>query len=118
MKALDSWMLALAAACTLLASCATPEPAAVVRKDNLLSFIVDGTTTSTDVMLKLGPPSARFENGRVAMWRLNQDQGDYFVIPANCGWSGVRYELVVAFTPQRVVERHSLVEIRAPAPGR
>jgi hypothetical protein len=86
----------------------------VIPEENLLAFIVDGTTTSADVMLKLGRPSARFENGRVAIWRLNRAPADYFVVPADCGWRGVRYELVVVFSPQRVVERHSLVEIRTP----
>lgn len=104
--------LAMLVAALLIAACAS-EPPLLGRKD-LLDFLVDGRTPATEVYLQLGPPAARFEDGRIATWRLDKDAAGYLVVAAHGGWQGVRYELVVVFSAERVVEQHRLIEVRSP----
>lgn len=96
----------------LLAACATETP--LPGRPDLLDFLVDGQTPATEVYLRLGPPAARFEDGSIATWRLDQDATGYRLVSSQGGWQGVRYELVVVFSAARVVERHSLVAVRSP----
>lgn len=101
-----------AALLVLLAACAT-EPPPKGRGD-LLDFIVDGQTPATEIYLRLGMPARTFEGGRIATWRLARDAAGLYVVAAQGGWSGVRYELVVEFSEARLVHLHSLVEVHAP----
>ena len=96
----------------LVVACAT-QP--MQGRADLLGFLQDGKSTREDLYLKLGPPSREFEKGRIVSWRLSKDEAGYFLVSsAATGWYGARYELVVVFTTDNVVQRHSLVEIRAP----
>jgi len=104
--------LVVALAMLAAVGCATHPP---VGRADLLEFLHDGTTSRADVILKLGPPNRTFENNRIASWRLAKDEAGYFLVaPTPTGWYGARYELVVVFTANDVMEQHSLVEIRAP----
>jgi hypothetical protein len=104
--------LLLAGAVALLFACAT-EPPSKGRGD-LLDFIVDGKTPASDVYLRLGMPARTFEGGRIATWRLARDAAGLYLVAAQGGWLGVRYEFVVEFSEARLVQRHSLVEVHAP----
>jgi hypothetical protein len=96
----------------LVAACATPGPKG---RADLLEFLNDGRTTRDETYLKLGPPAREFEQGRIVSWHLARDESGYIPIHAAArGWYGVRYELVVVFGADNVVQRHSMVEMRAP----
>ena len=61
---------------TVLASgCATPQIKPIDRGYflNSLQFLVNGTTTREDVLLKLGEPSGRFEGERILTYMLSID---------------------------------------------
>ena len=105
-------LVAGAAALLLLAACATEPPPR--GRGDLLDFIVDGQTPATELHLRLGMPTRTFEGGRIATWRLARDAAGLYVVAAQGGWTGVRYELVVEFSEARLVQRHALVEVHAP----
>lgn len=96
----------------LLSACATEAPPK--GRGDLLEFILDEKTPASEVYLRLGMPARTFEGGRIATWRLARDAGGLYVVAAQGGWLGVRYELVVEFSDARLVRRHSLVEVHAP----
>ncbi len=63
--------LPLAMVCLLLAACASaPEG----HKD-VLDFLNDGVTRREDVLLKLGAPTAQYEDSRILAYRLGKDGG-------------------------------------------
>ena len=93
----------------VLAACSTPP---VGHKD-LLDFLSDGLTRREDVLLKLGEPSARFEESRIVTYRLGKDDGGYF--PAGgprSDWSAAPYSLVLVFDSNGILTRHSVVEVQ------
>lgn len=103
--------MVLAVAAAALASACATEPPPKGRGD-LLAFIVDGQTPADDVYLRLGMPARTYEGGRIATWRLARDTAGLYLVAAHQeGWLGVRYELVVEFSAERIVQRHSLVEV-------
>ena len=98
------------AALLLVTGCATAPP---VGQRDLLAFVTDGVTAKSDIYLKLGPPGREFEGGRIATWRVAEDDGGYYVVASSTdGWRGSRHELVVVFGANGRVERHSLVQLR------
>jgi hypothetical protein len=104
--------LLLASAALLVAACATQPSKG--RRD-LFAFLQDGRSTRDIVYLQLGAPAREFESGRIASWRIGEDETGYFLVPSSAsGWRGVRYELVVVFATDNIVQRHSIVEIRPP----
>jgi hypothetical protein len=99
-----------ALACLLLAACST---APIGHKD-LLDFLNDGVTRRDDVYLKLGEPSARFEDLRILTYRIGKDDGGYFPAGGPRGdWSGLPYSLVLVFDSSGILTRHALVEVRS-----
>lgn len=112
--------------CCLLATalaglaCATPhlqveDPASLM--DGPLAFLADGTTTRADVILKLGEPSARFEEDRILTYALTADkEGRWRVAPPPAlpgtpfkDWPSGTGSLVLVFGPDGVLQRHSFV---------
>ena len=95
-----------------LAGCAATIPGA---RADLLTFLRAGETTREEVVLKLGQPSARFEQGRVFTYRVGRDakQG-YHVVTQNPRqpWEGVRYSMVLVFDASGVLEKQSLVAVQ------
>ena len=79
----------------------------------LLQSIEDGKTTKEAVVLKLGQPSATLESEKFLTYRLGSDpqHGYYILDKAPVGWAGVKYNLVLVFDAQGLLQRHSLVEI-------
>jgi hypothetical protein len=88
-----------------------------IRGDTaLLTFLKVGETTRQDVYLRLGEPSAEYEEqSRIVTYRIGEDSGGYFLIRAVevYRWTGVRYSLVLAFDGEQVLRRQSLVRIDA-----
>jgi hypothetical protein len=96
----------------IVAACATPAP---IGRADLLEFLKEGRTSRDEIYLMLGPPAREFERGRIVSWHLARDELGYALIDSSArGWHGVRYELIVVFDADNVVQRHSTVEIRAP----
>jgi len=96
----------------VLAGCITLPP--VTADKNLLSFLVDGISRET-VLMKLGEPSASFEQGRILTYRVGADaEKGYFLLDrqANIGWENTKYSLVLVFNEKGLLIKHTLVQIR------
>lgn len=105
----------------LLTACATPRiqsAGAELLSTPLLSFIRDGVTTREEVLLKLGAPSADFEEHRILTYRLVPDrEGTLHVLWPRASttrsgfteWAPGVYSLVLVFKGDGVLEKHSLV---------
>jgi len=83
--------------------------------------LADGQTTREDVLLTLGQPSARFEDGRILTYRLGHNPGNngYQVfqrdpaIPMGWStWSTADHSLVLVFDDEGVLRRHSFVKVK------
>ena len=96
-----------------LVGCATtPIPGA---SHDLLKFLQIGQTTRQEVLLKLGQPSASFEQEKILTYRLGEDakQGYYLIMPyAATEWKEVHYSLVLVFDSSSVLQRQSLVAVQ------
>lgn len=93
-----------------LAGCASTP----IGRADLLDFVVDGRTTREQAYLQLGEPSGIYEDGSILTYRLDQDEAGYFLIERGTGFMGIRYNLVMVFGPDGILERHSLVPIKVP----
>ena len=79
----------------------------------LLDFISDGKTNRTEVLLKLGQPSAEFESEQVLTYRIGGDATrGYYVREAPETWSQTKYSLVLVFGADGIVKSHALVPVR------
>jgi hypothetical protein len=90
----------------------TPIPGASL---DLLKFLQIGQTTRQQVLLKLGQPSASFEQEKILTYRLGEDpkQGYYLISPkAALPWQAVHYSLVLVFDANGLLERQSLVTVQ------
>lgn len=94
----------------VLAGCAT----APVGQKDLLDFLNDGVTHREDVQLKLGEPSALYENSRILAYRLRKDEGGFVIVWRRDNWYGVQYNLILVFDTAGILKRHSIVEVRSP----
>lgn len=93
-----------------LAGCASMPPA-YADKD-LLSFLTPGISRET-VLLKLGEPSATFEQGRVLTYRVGADEEKgYFLLDRQIRWENTKYSLVLVFDEKMLLKKHSLVQVR------
>jgi hypothetical protein len=102
----------LAAIAVILTACASAPPPAGTR--DLLDVVKPGAPR-TELVLKLGPPYATFEGGRIMAWPIGQDAGGYFVgNRQDVSHALTRHELVVVFDSNGMVAKHSLVEVHKP----
>jgi len=106
----------------LLVGCTPPvlqQAESTLLHTGVLAFLEDGRTTREEVLLRLGTPNARFEGERMityAYWKtsdgkwfrrarsqVHESGGVPFAYP------GPTHNLVLVFTPEGVLSRHSLV---------
>jgi hypothetical protein len=95
-----------------LAACAPRIPGAA---PDLLTFLRAGETTREEVVLKLGQPSASFEQERILTYRVGQDpkQGFFLIVPNRLDWwQNVRYSVVLVFDANGVLEKQRFVPVR------
>ena len=81
----------------------------------LLEFLMDGTTTREEIVLKLGAPSATFEQERILTYRLGGDEKQGYIIrtpPPNGVWVAVHYSLVLVLDGAGTLKKHSLVPVQ------
>lgn len=102
--------VAALASTMILAACAT----APFGQADLLDFIGDGQTTREDALMRLGAPSASYENERIVTYRLGKDKGGFYPVAKRQGFYDVEYSLVLAFDDTGVLKRHSLVALKVP----
>ena len=98
---------------TVVASCATTEP--LQGDPALFDFLQDGVTTRDAVMLRLGQPSATFQDERILTYRIGEiaDKGYFVEVPsATQQWQHVRYSLVLVFGADDKLQKHSLVSVQ------
>lgn len=91
--------------------CASPAP---IGRDDLLDFLKEGVTTREDTMLRLGEPSALYEEARILTYRLSRDEKGWVLRDNTKNWYGVFVNLVLVFDNQGVLMRHSRVQIHSP----
>lgn len=105
--------LFIAVLCTMvLEGCNTPRIPGANR--DLIAFLQIGHTTRQETILKLGQPSASFEQEHILTYRLGQDpkQGYYIVTPRPVlPWQCVRFSLVLVFDSAGVLQKQSLVPV-------
>ena len=87
---------------------------APVGRQDLLDFLQEGVTHREEVRMRLGEPSSQYESDRILAFRLAKDSGGYVLVKPGNTWSGVGYNLMLAFDDDGVLRRHTLVEVRAP----
>jgi len=107
-----AWLLVAFLLSLVFAGCTTPIPGA---RQDLLRFLETGRTTREEVMLKLGQPSASFEQEKILTYRIGQDdkQGFYIVTAkALQPWQAVRFSLVLVFNSDGVLQKQSLVRVQ------
>lgn len=105
----------MAAVLLMFSGCVTPPHA---RKD-LLQFFAIGKTTREEVLLRLGQPSASFEQDRIFTYRVGQygEEGYYIISPKvvlpaqGASWQDVRFSLVIVFDEKGRLQKHQLVQV-------
>ena len=85
-----------------------------------LPFLEDGRTTKEDVLVKFGLPSAQFEGERILTYRLMIDENEGPIVVAReahifvpRSWYRAEYNLVLIFDDQHILQKHSLIQVRA-----
>jgi hypothetical protein len=101
----------------VLSGCATSPPRSVAgAQKDLLDFMHSGVTTREEVLLKLGQPSGSFQQEEILTYRLMGDaRHGYRLVtksPEPLGWLWVRYNLVLTFNPNGILEKQNLVSIQ------
>ena len=115
-------MILLTAGCA--ASTIAPQDQQFVRER--LPFIRDGKTSRVEVISRLGKPDYRHEGGRIHAYKIwtcaMEEQPPLFLqgVPASGSTASAevrcidpgKYNLVIVFGPNNLVERHSLVRVK------
>ena len=111
-------LMTVVLACGCASPTVGPQPGAEVMSSALLSFIEDGTTTREEVLLTLGSPSSTYEHEEILCYQLRaHGREDVSVYrprrdedhPGFMMWRPDLYSLVLAFDPNGVLVKHSLV---------
>ena len=95
-----------------LSGCATTPTGRVLPLD----LLDRGHVSKSEVLNSFGDPDAEYEHGRVLAYRLQAAKNRYSRVPdaaKRIGWEDIDYDLVLVFDGSDVLERHSLVPIRA-----
>jgi hypothetical protein len=99
----------------ILGGCITPPPPitgeAGVRA--AMPFVVPGETTREALLLRFGPPSWTFEDGRILTWRLQREDAGEILPKVRVSFGKIpwSYGLVVIFDAHGLVARFNLMEI-------
>jgi hypothetical protein len=105
----------------MLSGCETPELPESKSPDEFmqdeLGFIQDGLITREEVVMRLGMPSATFENERIILYPFVVDRtGNWSIGGARFigtsplrAWEPTTCNLVLVFTEDGLLERHKLV---------
>lgn len=83
-----------------------------------LKFIQDSVTTKKEILLKLGPPSGKYQDDSILTYRLSYDvsSNEKWHVVDKClpfNWQFVDYNLVLVFDNNNIVEKQSLIPIRS-----
>lgn len=116
MKTIASRCCGLMLAVLLLSAtgCGSVPPIPGASPD-LLKFLQDGATTREQAVLRLGQPSATYEQERIITYRVgeNKAQGHYVISPNRLRqWEDVGYSLVLVFDREGLLQKHSLVPVQ------
>ena len=111
-RSLSGSIVALLATLLLASSCAQHAKAVAPEIVNeRLKFLRDGETTQREILDRLGDPSHSFERDHVVVYLVHEDY--YGRLSLGSGNENDRlYHLVILFTGDGAVERHSLIRLR------
>ena len=90
------------------AGCATTPPG----DRNLLQFLSGPQVTRNEVLERLGPNYASYENAQVLAYRIGTGSAGYYVAPRRSDWKGVDYDLILVFDAKDTLAQHRLISIR------
>lgn len=94
----------------ILVGCASLPP--IPADKNLLNIVAPGTSQEA-ILLKLGEPSASFEQGRILTYRIGADDDNgYFLLDRQVRWTNTKYSLVLVFDEKGFLAKHTLVQVR------
>ena len=100
--------LLLASGCAQHAKVVAPE---IVNEQ--FRFLRDGETTQHEILARLGEPRHLFERDRVVVYLVYEDYyGHLSVGRGNVDENGRLYHLVIQFTSECAMERHSLIRLQ------
>lgn len=114
-------LVALLMACT---GCVSMPSSPSAGRLDLLSFLTDGSTAKSEVLLKLGQPSGTFSAEEILTYRVGfEPKGKgYWIVERETGtalwssWQGVRYSLVLVFDKRAILQRHAMIDLRGGNP--
>lgn len=75
------------------------------------SFIANKQTTSGEIQTRLGPPHEQFEKGRIWIYWVAMDENNVPHTRTRFDRQP-RFNLVLVFDADRILERHSLLQVR------
>jgi hypothetical protein len=81
------------------------DPATIAGREG---FIEDGRTRRQEILERLGPAQASYENGAILIYHVNVDKDGRIGLQRDDRFSCDAYVLV--FDAQQVLQRHSLVK--------
>src|SRR5271155_5295161 len=81
----------LGVGCLMLVGCQTTPRGS----QDLLDLLKNGVSRREDVQLKLGVPSAEYEESRILAYRLGKGKGGYIVVGRAKDWRDAPYRLVL-----------------------
>jgi hypothetical protein len=83
---------------------------------DLLAFIVDGSTTRSTAIERLGEPGRRLRAGAICTWRLRHDDAGQFIAHGweAATWQDVDASLVMVFDEHGVLHRHTVIKVHKP----
>ena len=100
--------LLLASSCAQHAKVVAPE---IVNEQ--FRFLRDGETSQREILARLGDPSHLFEQDHVVVYLVYEDYyGHLSVGRGSVDENGRLYHLVIQFTSEGAMERHSLIRLQ------
>jgi len=100
--------LLLASGCAQHAKVVAPE---IVNEQ--FKFLRDGKTTQREILARLGDPRHLFERDHVVVYLVYEDYyGHLSVGRGSVDENGRLYHLVIQFTSEGAMERHSLIRLQ------
>ena len=106
----------------LLCACQPPSPAKesllVTIEKGPLAFVQDGRISREDLLLKLGTPTAQFENGRILTYNLfYQPTTGVSIAPVPVYEDHIAGSLVLVFNTQNILQRHNFIPTEKTLPS-
>ena len=79
----------------------------------LLDFLKEDATTREQVIVELGDPTAAYDGSKIMTYRLNRDDGGYYLVRnLSLGWANAPFSLVLVFDDKGLLRTRSIVAVK------